>query len=254
VLDDDQLGPETRLVYVMLRRLAATTRARSIDQRQFAHRIGIPAYRIPRHLTLLQRRGLIRIHGRLSTRGPIRYSLQGPAVYDGDAFARPPAMQPRSRSSRQIRGAAGLSLADRLIIVGVDPKVAERLITRYPRERVAEALRAAHQRRPRPRDPAAWIVAAIRHGWVTPSAAVAVRQQQAAQEAAIVAWERRADDALTRLPAQTRESLHRQASEIVEHRFNTRVAASTIGTMMITVEVRRLVAERIGIPVPEVAG
>jgi len=42
VLDDDQLGPETRLVYIMLRRVAAIGHSRLIDQRDLAHRIGIP--------------------------------------------------------------------------------------------------------------------------------------------------------------------------------------------------------------------
>src|SRR6266511_5050530 len=58
---------------------------------------------------------------------------------------------------------------DRLIVLGVDPQVAGRLVVTYPRARVAGALRAAHRRHPPPRDLAAWVVAAIRQGWVAPT-------------------------------------------------------------------------------------
>ncbi len=246
VLDDGQLGPETRLVYVMLRRLAATTRAPTVGQREVAERIGVPAHRIPRHLTLLQRRGLIGVVARPSSRAPVRYSLQEPAGSDGDPFVRPPAVRP----GRATKGTARLSLVDRLIVLGVDPQVAERLVASYPKERVAGALRAAHRHRPKPRDLAAWVVAAICQGRVAQSAATVAHERQAAQEAAIAAWERRTDAALATLPTQTQESLRRQATEIVEQRFNRRIAASTIGTMLVTVELRLLVAEQVGIPVP----
>src|SRR6266511_2179252 len=41
VLDDDQLGPETRLVYIMLRRVAAAGDGQPVDQRELAG-IGVP--------------------------------------------------------------------------------------------------------------------------------------------------------------------------------------------------------------------
>lgn len=247
VLDDERLGPETRLVYVMLRRLAATGHGEPIGERELARRIGIPTHQIPRHLALLQRSGRIRIDGRPSARTPIRYWLDEPTVDDGGPSPRPRTIRP----SRAPRGTAGLSLLDRLIVMGVDPQVAGRLVAGYPQERVAGALRAAHRRRPRPRDPAAWVVAAIRRGWVAQNASVAARERQAIQEQAIVAWEQRADAALAALPAETQQSLRRQASEVVERRFEQRLAATTIGAMLITAEMRRLVAEQAGIPLPD---
>jgi hypothetical protein len=246
VLDDEHLGPETRLVYIMLRRLAAAAHARRLGQRELASRIGIPLHRIPRHLTLLQRRGLIRVDrqpGGLRT--PLRYVLEQPTVCGGDPRAGP-------RRARAACSKVSLSLVDRLIIMGVDPQVAGRLVTKYPKEQVVAALRAAYQRRPRLRDPAAWVVAAIRQGWVARSAAVVARESQATQEETITAYERRADAALATLPTETQESLRRQATELVERRFGPRLAASKIGAMLITVEVRRLVAERAGIPIPDV--
>jgi predicted transcriptional regulator len=252
VLDDDQLGPETRLIYIMLRRLATVRHARPIGQRELARHIGIPTHRISRHLTLLQRRGLIRIDGQPSTRTPLRYSLEQPVAHDDGLSTRSLVPRPQSRNPRAIASQGQLSLVDRLIIMGVDPHIAGQLVAKYPKERVAGALRAVHRRRPMPRDPAAWVVAAIRQGWVAPSAAVVAREWQAAQEKAIVAWERRADAALAGLPVQTQESLRRQATELIERRFDRRLAASKIGALLVTVEVRRLVAEQVGIPTPQV--
>jgi hypothetical protein len=253
VLDDDHLSPEIRLVYVMLRRLAATCRSHPIDQRELARSIGIPMHRISRHLTLLKRSGRVRVRaeGRPGAQTAIRYWLAEPAVAEGDPPPRPAATAPQSQTRRAASGSAGLSLLSRLIVMGVDPQVAGRLVATYPKERLAGALRAAHRRRPRPRDPAAWVVAAIRQGWVAQDAAIAARQRQAAQEQAIVAWEQRADAALSALPAKTQQSLRRQATEVVEKRFDEHLAATTIGTMLITAEVRRLVAEQAGIPPPD---
>ncbi len=251
VLDDDRLSPETRLVYIMLRRLAAARRGCPIDQRELARSIGIPLQRIARHLTLLERSGRIQVQadGRPDAQTTTRYWLAAPAVPEGDPPPRTASMAPQSQTRRPARGNAGLSLLDRLIVMGVDAQVAGCLVTTYPKERVAGALRAAHRHRPRPRDPAAWVVAAIRQGRSAQSAVVAAHQRQAAQEAATAAWERRTDAALAALPTQTQQSLRRQATEIVEQRFNRRIAASTIGTMLVTVELRRLVAEQVGIPV-----
>ncbi len=251
VLDDDQLGPETRLVYVMLRRLAATGDGRPLGQRQLARRIGIPPHRLPRHLALLERVGLIRVDGRSSARTPIRYRLEAPAAHNSDPPSSPRARPPQVRPGRGAIRANGLSLLDRLIVLGVDPQVAGRLVVTYPRARVAGALRAAHRRHPPPRDLAAWVVAAIRQGWVAPTAADVARQRQAAQEQAIATWEHRADAALAALPVETQQSLRRQAAEVVERRFDQRLATTTIGAMLVTAEVRRLVAEQVGMPVPE---
>jgi len=249
VLDDDRLGPETRLVYVMLRRLAATGRGQPISRQELARRIGIPAHRIPRHLALLRRSGLIRIDGRSSTRTALR--LEASTAQNSDPSLSPRAIRLHRQPSRAASGTAAQSLADRLIVMGVNPQVARRLVASHPKERVAGALRAAHRRHPKPRDPAAWVVAAIRQGWVAPDAAVAARQRQAAQEQAIVVWERRADTALAALPAETQQSLRRQATEVVERLFDERLAATTIGPMLVTAEVRRLVAEQVGIPAPD---
>jgi len=249
VLDDEHLGPETRLVYIMLRRLAAIGPAHPLDQRELAHHIGIPTYRITRHLTLLQRRGFLLVDEPPSARTPIYYSLDEPTARHGGRRARRPAPQ----RARAVDSPARLSLVDRLIIMGVDPQIASQLVAKFPKERVAGALRAAHRRRPRPRDSAAWVVAAIRQDWVSRSAAVATQEWQAAQEAAIAAWERRADAALASLPTATQRSLRRRATELVERRFDPGLVASKIGAMLITVEVRRLVAEQIGIPTPQVA-
>jgi hypothetical protein len=139
---------------------------------------------------------------------------------------------------------------DRLTLIGVDPQVARHLVATNPTERVAGALRAAHRRRPRPRDPAAWIVAAIQHGWAVQDAAIAARQRQEAHERTLVAWEQRADAALSALPAETQQSPRRRATEVVEKRFSKHLAATTVGAMLITAEVRRLVAEEAGIPPP----
>jgi ABC-type transporter MlaC component len=95
------------------------------------------------------------------------------------------------------------------------------------------------------------VVAAIRHGWVAQNAAIAARQRQAAQEQAIVAWEQRADAALSALPAETQHALRRRATEVVARRFGQRLAATRIGAMLVTVEVRRLTAEQTGIPPPD---
>ncbi len=160
-------------------------------------------------------------------------------------------MGSQGRPIRTANGSAARSLADRLILMGVDPQVARHLIASYPKEQVAGALRAAHRRHPKPRDPAAWVVAAIQHGWVAPNAAVAARQRQIAQEQAIVAWERRADAALAALSAEAQQSLRRQAADVVERTFDERLATTTIGAMLITAEVRRLVAEQVGIPAPD---
>jgi hypothetical protein len=142
-------------------------------------------------------------------------------------------------------------LVDRLIIMGVDPAIAGEVVSNYPKERVAGALRAAHRRRPRPRDPAAWVVAAIQHGWVAPSAAAMTRQWEAAREEAIRSYERSTDEAFAALSTATQEVLRRQAGEIVKRRFDQRTATSTIGAMLIATELRCLVAEHTGIPVPD---
>jgi hypothetical protein len=253
VLDNHRLSPETRLVYVMLRRLAMTSRGRSIDQRELARLIRIPVHRISSHLTLLERSGHIQVRAdrRSDAQTALRYRLAEPARLEGDLPAQTAAMTPQSQRRRVVSGSAELRLVDRLIVMGVDPQVAGRLVAIYPKERVAGALRAAHRRRPRPRDPAAWVVAAIRQGWVTQNAAVAARQRQATEEQAIFAWEQRADAALSALPPETQQSLRRQAIEVVERRFGQRLAATTIGAMLITAEVRRLVAEQAGIPPPD---
>lgn len=252
MLDDESLGPETRLVYIMLRRLATVRRARPIGQRELARHIGIPTHRISRHLTLLQRRRLIRIDGQPGIRTPLRYSLEEPVAHDDGLSTSSLVERSQSRNPRAVASQGQLSLVDRLIIMGVDPHIAGQLVAKYPKERVAGALRAAHRRRPRPRDPAAWVVAAIRQGWVAPSAEVAARESHAAHEEVIAAYERRADAALASLPTEVQESLRRQATEIVERRFDPRLAVSKIGALLITVEVRRLVAEQVGIPTPEV--
>jgi hypothetical protein len=67
----------------------------------------------------------------------------------------------------------------------------------------------------------------------------------------MVAWEQRADDAFSALPADTQRSLRRQATEVVEKTFGDDLAATKIGAMLIAAEVRRLVAEQAGIPPPE---
>jgi ABC-type transporter MlaC component len=95
------------------------------------------------------------------------------------------------------------------------------------------------------------VVAAIRRGWVAQDAAVAARRRQAAQEQAIVAWEQRADAALSALPSETQQALRRRATEVVERRFDQRLAATRIGAMLVTAEVRRLAAEQAGIPSPD---
>jgi DNA-binding transcriptional ArsR family regulator len=253
VLDDTRLVPETRLVYVMLRRLGASNPRRPIDREELARSIGIPMHRISRHLTLLERSGRIRVRreGRASARTPIRYRLAKPAVLEDDPLPRLAAVASQSQTRRAATGNAGLSLVDRLIVVGVHPQVAERLVADYPKERVAGALRAAHRRRPLPRNPAAWVVTAIRQGWVAPTATSLARQRQAAQEQAITAWEHQADTALAALPADTQQSLRRQAAQAVERRFDQRLASTAIGAMLVTAEVRRLVAEQVGIPAPD---
>jgi hypothetical protein len=212
VLDDQQLAPETRLVYIMLRRLAAIGRGHTLDQRELADQIGIPAHRIPRHLTLLQRRGLPGIDEPPSTRTPIRYTLEAPTGDLGGGSAH----RLLSEGVQAVDSPDRLSLVDRLIILGVDPHIADQLVAKYPKERVPGALRAAHRRRPRPRDPAAWVVAAIRQEWVSRSAAVATQAWQAAQDEAIAVYERHADAALATLPTATRQSLRRRATEVIE--------------------------------------
>jgi len=238
VLDDDRLSPETRLVYVMLRRLAATSDGQPIDQRELARRIVISAQRIPRHLALLQRMGLIQLVGQ-------------PARYNGDPPLSPRTRRAQGRPSRTGSGTAERRLAERLIVIGVDPQVARFLVASYPKEQVAGALRAAHRHHPKPGDPAAWVIAAVRQGWAAPDAAVAARQRQLAQEQAIVAWEQRADAALAALPAEVHQSLRRQATEVVERLFDQRLAATNIGVMLVTAELRRLVAEQAGLPSPD---
>jgi len=249
VLDDHRMGPETRLVYVMLRRLAATNSGRAIGQSELARHVGIPAHRIPWHLALLRRSGVIRIQGESSARVPNHYWIMEPAMLS-DRPPRAAAMAAQSQT-RGTASSTARNLLQRLIVIGVDPRVAGRLVATYPTERVAGALRAAHRRRTRPRDPAAWIVAAIRQGWVAQEAEIAARQRQEARERAIVTWERRADATLSALPAETQESLRQRAAEVVNKRFGERLAATTIGAMLVTAEVRRLVAEQAGIPPPD---
>jgi predicted transcriptional regulator len=143
VLDDDRLSAETRLVYIMLRRLAATSHHRPVDQRELARLIGMPLHQLPRHLRLLEQSGHIQVRaeGRPSAQTHIRYRLAEP-------------MAPQSQGRRAASDSGGLSLVGRLVVMGVDPEVAGRLVVTYPIERVAGALRAAHRRRPRPHDPA----------------------------------------------------------------------------------------------------
>lgn len=252
VLDDERLGSETRLVYVMLRRLAAAPSIGPLTRQELAGRIGISLERLSPHLATLEEAGLIWLEGPSSDRASVCYSFLPEVVADhGDRRAHPPAQQSRPLRARSARGRVGLDLVDRLIIMGVDPAIAGELLSNYPRERVAGALRAAHRRRPRPRDPAAWIVAAIQHDWVAPSAAAMTRQWEAAREEAISSYERCADQALAALPTATQQALRRQARQIVERRFDRRLATSTIGLMLIGAELRRLVAEHSGIPVPD---
>jgi len=101
VLDDDRLGPETRLVYVMLRRLAAAGDGQPVDQRELAG-IGVPR----------------------SGSGDISCCCGEPdsSTSLGGDPAEPPAAPPR--------GAPGGS-ADGY---GVDPQVARRLVASYPKE------------------------------------------------------------------------------------------------------------------------
>jgi hypothetical protein len=249
VLDDYRLGPETRLLYVILRRLATTGRGRAIGQSELGRHVGIPAHRIPRHLSLLQRSGLIHIEGELSTRIPNRYWIMGPAML-GERPPRTAAIAAQSRT-QGTASSAGRSLLQRLIAMGVDPQIAGPLVATYPRERVAGAIRAAHRRHPRPRDPAAWIVAAVRQGWVAQDAAIAARRRQESHERAIVARERRADAALSALPVETQQSLRQQAAEVVKKTFGDHLATTTIGSMLITAELRRMVAGQAGIPQPD---
>jgi hypothetical protein len=156
VLDDYRLSPETRLVYVMLRRLATTSPGRPIDQHDLARSIGIPTHRLARHLTLLARNGHIQVRSEWprDVRTAVRYRLVEPTRDETGVPARTLTMTYQSQRRRATSGSAGLRLTDRLIVMGVDPQVAGCLVASYPKERVAGALRAAHRRRPRPGDPA----------------------------------------------------------------------------------------------------
>jgi hypothetical protein len=83
VLDDYRLSPETRLVYVMLRRLATTSPGRPIDQHDLARSIGIPhpSARTAPHPARAKRThpGSIR----MATRRPDRRSLPARRAHKG---------------------------------------------------------------------------------------------------------------------------------------------------------------------------
>jgi hypothetical protein len=137
VLDDYRLSPEARLVYVALRRLATTSYGRLIDQRELARSIGIPAHRLSKHLTLLARNGHLQVR---SDRSPdaqtaVRYWLVEPTRLKGDPPARTPTIARHSQRRRGASASIGLRLVDRLIVMGIDPRVAGRLVATYPTER-----------------------------------------------------------------------------------------------------------------------
>jgi hypothetical protein len=120
----------------MLRRLATTSLRRLIDQHELARLIGIPTHRLPRHLTLLARSGDIQVR---ADRQPAawtavrRYWLAEPTRLQGDPSAHTPTITRHSQRRRAATANVELSLADRLIVMGVDPQVAARLVATYPK-------------------------------------------------------------------------------------------------------------------------
>jgi len=151
-----------------------------------------------------------------------------------------------------------LAMADCLIGIGVDASVAASLVAVHAPEVIAAVLRVLERRRPRPRDPAAWAVAAIRRGWVVPEARQAAAgghrapppAAPRADEAAIVAFERRADALLAALAPEDFQALQQQATQTVQERFDRRTAGSTVGAGLIRTELRRLAAVRGNFLVP----
>jgi hypothetical protein len=148
-------------------------------------------------------------------------------------------------------------LADQLVQLGVSPIAASDLVGEYSAERLETVLHAARTKTLKNRP--GWIVAALAGNWALPPPPGRRRSGgsdppvEPPVDAAVAAYEQAADQALDGLTPEERQPLEEAARAIVLRRHGIGVFNSPLGTgdVLLLVEVRRLVAERTGIPIPD---
>ncbi len=155
-------------------------------------------------------------------------------------------------------------LSDDLVALGVTPSVATDLTAHYPSERIQAVLTAVRTRRPN--NPPAWAVSALRKEWAVEASGKAAGARRSRRETkpdtsetaarspeqvALEAFEQHTDQVYSDLPPDDQAALRDAALHIVGGRFDAKFAASSqIGAALVQTELRKLVAERFGIPVP----
>jgi hypothetical protein len=167
-----------------------------------------------------------------------------------------PPPRPPTERARSSPDTATTRLVDELVAMGVTQAVATELVAEHPGERIRAALHAVTAKRPK--RPAGWVVAAITKGWAL-EPAPPDRQRAAPavppdppDSAAVLAYEQATDAAFTALPDHERVALEEAARTVVAHRHGAQALKSPlVGEPLVRTEIRRLVAERAGIPLPD---
>lgn len=161
--------------------------------------------------------------------------------------------QPLAASGEPKPHAVDGRLVQELKRLGVAHDTATELVARHTAERVETVLHAARTKRLKNR--AGWIVKAFADEWVLEPAP---RRRAAAPDpppppqplAAVVAYEAAADRALEALPAEDRAALQQAAHDAVVRQHTIAILkAPMVTATLVHTELRRLVAERAGIPI-----
>lgn len=150
-------------------------------------------------------------------------------------------------------------LADQLVQLGVSPIAASDLVGRHSAERLETVLHAARTKTLKNRP--GWIVAALAGNWALPpppgrrGSGTADPPVEPPVDAAVAAYEQAADQALDGLAPEERQPLEEAARATVVRRHGMGVFNSPygLGDVLVLLEVRQLVAERTGIPIPDAA-